>query len=1167
MLLNDTIVEEISGFDELQYIWQNPTLRNCKEQYFISAWMLLQAWYSNWPECIHVGCIRENQLHILSAEVHPEMTIDAWVRDCSTLVKSEDMCMPETLLGDFRELTNTETLKKLKNSIFLQEFGVSCFYNKNFYDREAVYRLLQNLEAILTHFFHTSSDPIHKATSLSIDEHHQIMRFMEPFLPEIWNNESIIELIQQQVAKNPHHTAIRQDATHVSYYELEKYSNSLACKLQNRGVQPGVRIAIYMSRSPEIIISMLAIIKAGASFIPIDPKMPSLRIDYILENASVQLVMVDSETKDKLSGVQVLEVSTCSLKCGDAPKQLVANREAYVIYTSGTTGDPKGISISTSSLTYYSLVARNKFSITQFDKVLQFSSLSFDAMIEEIFPALISGAEVVLRDEATINDLDAFLEAIKEQDITILDLPTAYWKELAKTENLQEKISSTLRLVIIGGEAVDYKTVAQWKETLPNSPQLINTYGPTETTVVTTMWSVPDNPTFTTPPIGKPIPGSLIFIVDRLGKIAPIGAIGEIHIAGPGLSLGYVKDAKKTNEKFITIDSVRFFKSGDFGRYLPDGNIEYLGREDNQVKINGFRVELDEIKNILLAHHSVKDALVLALHSETRGDFARIGCFVLLQNSNIEEEENLQQYLNRSLPYYMLPSKVRILQEFPKLISGKIDIQKLKKLYTNSNEVLPECKKMDMTVLEISIAKLWEEILQVPVSHNESNFFELGGTSLDVIRLMTKLHKFFNIKLHANQMYITPTLRGIATAVQALLSPQGSSVPENNTPYTPNNFTKWRHNEAQIHKRASPTASSVKNGAILLTGATGFLGIHLLHALLKNTQMDVYCLVRASSSDKAYQRILDTAQKNHLFTLNDTKRIIALPGDITKENFGLDGVTFSDISSSVGAILHSAAEVNMLLQYEALKATNVTATKRVIEFAQTGRHKELHYISSLAIFDGDECIDVNEDSALEHVSNLSGGYAQSKWIADKAVINAIDHGLTAKIYRCGRIWGCSKTGKMPANDFIWKFINGCIKMGSIPEVAMTLDVMPVDFLSTVITALMTRAAPNQNIYHLANSNPLLLNNIHAFLSEAGKSVEVLSYAQWRSVLKEAADDDTFIDHVLAPIASIFDTEHPTTWVERYFPAKKTELLLKEMGFIYPEITSQLFKKYLDVNQT
>jgi len=544
-------------------------------------------------------------------------------------------------------------------------------YNTDLFDEATIARMAGHYQTVLEAIAANPKQPISELPLLTERERHQLLVEWNNTWAEYPQDKCIHQLFEEQVERSPDAVAVVFEGEQLTYRELNAKANQLAHYLQSLGVKPEVLVGICVERSREMIIGLLGILKAGGAYVPLDPNYPSERLAFMLEDSSVSVLL----TQEKL--VEKLPQNSACVVCleSDWEKIAVHSKEnpsipvkpknlAYVIYTSGSTGKPKGVLIQHESLVNYTTVASAEYRIQKCDRILQFSSISFDVSAEEIYTSLTSGATLVLRTDSMLDSIEGFLQKCKNWEITVMALPTAYWHEL--TAFLSQKtvvLPPSLRLIIIGGEKLLPERLKTWLECVGERIRLVNNYGPTEATVGATIYdlSVADT-TLKELPIGRPLGNVQTYILDGNHQPVPIGIPGELHIGGAGLARGYLNRPELTDERFIRnlfsdFPTERLYKTGDQVRYLPDGNIEYLGRIDDQVKVRGFRIELGEIEAALSQHPNLLQVAV-TLREDIPSQKSLVAYTVPLQ-APAPTVGDLRHFLKERLPEYMVPSTAR----------------------------------------------------------------------------------------------------------------------------------------------------------------------------------------------------------------------------------------------------------------------------------------------------------------------------------------------------------------------------------------------------------------------------------------------------------------------------------------------------------------------------
>lgn len=715
-------------------------------------------------------------------------------------------------------------LLDLSLSIVDKSPGLSCVfeYDKDLFDAATIERMAGHFQTLLEGIIANPLEPISQLPLLTTKEKIVQLFDLNSTPAESPPNLCIHQLFEAQVERTPDAVAAIFEEQQLTYQELNARANRLARYLQVLGVKPEVLVGILVERSLEMIVGILAILKAGGAYVPLDLAYPQQRLDFMLADARISVLL----TQKKL--VSLLPEYRGDRVCLDTyPENISAASDsnlvttathknlAYVIYTSGSTGTPKGVEIEHQSLVNFTTAAIAEYGINSRDRVLQFASISFDAAAEEIYPCLTTGGTLVLRTDEMISSVSKFLKLCRDWQITVWDLPTAYWQQMiSELETAALTLPESLRLVIIGGEKVVPEFVKKWQNCVGDFPQLVNSYGPTEGTVVSTTYKITLSASINHEvPIGVAIAGVQTYILDRNLQPVPIGIPGELYIGGAGLARGYLNQPELTQEKFISNTLInseqgirsgkKLYKTGDLARYLSDGNIEFLGRIDNQVKIRGFRIELGEIESILLQHPNIKEAVVIA--REDKPTQLHLVAYIVPQ---IEPPtiKTLRYFLSSKLPDYMIPKALVLLTTLPLSPNGKLDRGALPAPDRSRSEeadtfVAPRIE------LERRLAEIWSEVLGHQSIGIRDNFFDIGGHSLLAIQAVAKIEKICGHNLSLMDFFRAQTIEQLAKILLLpLLQQEKRSLP-------------W--NPLKPIASNSSTSSSSKSPIFILNG--GFL--------------------------------------------------------------------------------------------------------------------------------------------------------------------------------------------------------------------------------------------------------------------------------------------------------------------------------------------------------
>ncbi|HPI00186.1 MAG TPA: amino acid adenylation domain-containing protein, partial [Chitinophagaceae bacterium] len=561
-------------------------------------------------------------------------------------------------------------------------------------------------------------------------------------------------LFEEQVAKTPNNTAVIFEDNILTYQQLNEQSNQLADYLRtNYHIQPDDLIALQLPRNEWMVITILATLKAGAAYVPIDPEYPQERIDYTISDSQCKVV-IDEKELEKFKQEEN-KYAKHNVQHINQPNDL-----AYVIYTSGTTGKPKGTLIEHGNVVRLFNNEQPLFDFTPNDVWTMFHSYCFDFSVWEMYGALLFGGKLVVIPSLTAKDPEAYLHILRTQKVTVLNQTPSSFYNLIKHELAQHTTALQLRYIIFGGEALSPGKLKSWKQKYPTT-KLINMYGITETTVHVTYKEITDNEIENNiSNIGKPIPTLSCYIFDKHQNLLPIGVAGELYVGGAGVARGYLNRKELTAEKFILNPykkEERLYRSGDKAKRLINGELEYLGRIDEQVKIRGYRIELGEIEAALQKHPHIQTTVVIAKTNE-EGEKELVAYIVSKQELNATD---VRSYLSQHLPAYLIPTHYVQLQQIPLTSNGKLDKKALPDpatwgLRTGAQYIAPRNE------IEEKLTVLWQKILAKETIGVHDNFFELGGHSLKLTRLAAQVHKLFEIQIELKELFVHTTIEAQA---------------------------------------------------------------------------------------------------------------------------------------------------------------------------------------------------------------------------------------------------------------------------------------------------------------------------------------------------------------------------------------------------------------------
>ncbi|MDJ1168163.1 amino acid adenylation domain-containing protein [Roseofilum sp. BLCC_M154] len=651
-------------------------------------------------------------------------------------------------------------------------------YNRDLFDAATIRRMMGHFQTLLEGILANPKAPVSELPLLTEPERHQLLVEWNDTKVEYPQDKCIHQLFEEQVEQNPDAVAVVFEEERLTYRELNCRANQLAHYLRSLGVEPEVLVGICVERSLSMVVGILGILKAGGAYVPIDPNSPAERSTFMLTDAGISILLTQEKLKSTIPSLpdvaicldtdwhQIAQQATTNLTT-----PVTFNSLAYIIYTSGSTGQPKGVLIQHDNVVRLFATTESWFGFNNNDVWTLFHSYAFDFSVWEIWGALLYGGCLVVVPYWISRSPQDFYQLLCQHKVTVLNQTPSAFRQLIQIEELSETQEPlNLRLVIFGGEALEIKSLEPWFDRHGDrSPQLINMYGITETTVHVTYRPLTiSDLNRNSSPIGLPISDLQVYILDSHLQPVPIGIPGELHIGGAGLARGYLNRPELTTQKFIPNPfsdepGSRLYKTGDLARYLPDGNIEFIGRIDNQVKIRGFRIELGEIEATLTQHPEISSAVVI-VREDSPGD-KRLVAYIVAKEEVASSD--WRGFLKTKLPDYMIPSAYVFLEAIPLTPNGKCDREALRMQYRRALPA-PDTEHQQVNAIaprsttELQLSQIWSEVLNIPTVGVRDNFFDLGGHSLLAVRLMARIEQQLGIHLPLTTLFTEPTIESQA---------------------------------------------------------------------------------------------------------------------------------------------------------------------------------------------------------------------------------------------------------------------------------------------------------------------------------------------------------------------------------------------------------------------
>lgn len=907
----------------------------------------------------------------------------------------------------------------------------------------------------------------------------------------------------------PRATAIQWAHRRLSYDELDRQVEAMLQRLRGAGVRAGHFVLLWLDRGPIAVIAMLACQRLGAAHVPLGKDAGVLRNAEIATELGAQCIVCTPETQRAAAELarrtvtfELLDEPLVGQGGDECSRAHCAELPAYVMYTSGSTGRPNGVAVPRLALAHFVAAAHDAYGIGPSDRVLQFAPLNFDASVEEIFVTLCAGATLVIRADDELDSIRAFLDRCRAREISVLDLPTAFFHELCYALDVDGvELPACVHTIIIGGEAVSEVRLGRFWAAVGTGIRVINTYGPTETTVVAT-YAVLEPSSEASASIGRALTGVTTAIVDPQLRPVPRGEAGELCILGPTLATGYLHRPALNTKKFIAWragDARRAYRTGDVVRELADGQLAYEGRIDYEIKISGFRIHPREIENALLEHPAVVDACVVASATSQGPD--KLVAFVQGQ----APPDELRALAKARLIPAAIPREFVFVPALPKSAAGKVDRKSLEAELAAQSTTAELSNLSGEGSSELrALAEIWSEILGVHIQSRDADFFELGGASLQSLQVATRASRLLGRPVDAGSLLRNPRLEHWWASLRAC-KPDDDRAPP---------LERMTRDAIWKAPRGWHPGPSHADGAILLTGATGFIGGQLLRFCLASDAAVIYCLVRGENVDRARRRLRDHARTQGWLDAGMQARFDArvrvVLGDLALPNLGLSSREQDRLEQSCGLILHCAAQVHLMRDYAGVRASNVEALRTLIGMAGRGCGTSLHYLSTLAVAPPHQQLPTIPEVPLSAGPHMRDGYTQSKWVAETLLSAAFERGLHGRIYRLARVCPGELDSGVHAEDLFVRILAAGLRHGVLPRWQVRESWVPVDFAARSIVALARagRSPGQSSIVHVSVPGQLAWSEIFEWVRASGYDCELLEFVRWRERMVETnhADD-------------------------------------------------------------
>lgn len=1034
-----------------------------------------------------------------------------------------------------------------------EDVTVTVEYCSDLYREDTIGRFLKGYQLVLQKML--AGDCLLRDISVLTEQEERLLRTdFNHTGQEYLKNTGVHTLFEEQVQRKPEETAVIACDGSLTYGEVNELANRIAHGLLSQGIVEGDLVAFLLPRRSFLIAVMLGILKAGAAYMPMDPGYPKDRLSYMLEDSGARFCI----TKDNLPLLW------------DNPRRenpeipMAGDSLCYCIYISGSTGKPKGTLLTHRNVLNYVNNNNNNNNVVHkiiredYKTILSVTTVGFDIFVTESLLPLANGLQILLANEKQATIQSELQGLLRQHPVDVMQTTPTKMRSLIRDPGMCGYLRG-IKAIILGGEALDGSLVRELRQY--TKARIFNIYGPTETTVWSTNKEVLDTEDIT---LGKPIANTQIYITDPYGNLAPIGTTGELWIGGDGVGAGYLNRPELTRERFIEnpFGEGRLYRTGDLAYWRRDGNLVYVGRNDFQVKIRGLRIELGEIESAICSVKGVSQAVAVVQKEDGE---RQVICAFYTEAAPVDQKE-IKRVLRESLPRYMMPHVFTLLPEMPLTSSGKINRKGLPKAELKGMERSVEYAKPEGE-LEKQLAALAEQVLELSPVGREDDFFDLGGDSLRAIEFVSQAHSQ-GIYFELQTIFDCPTVRQLAAYIE-----KGD---KQELVFDQEDF--FEINRILDRNRIERTGilEKKKLGNILLTGATGYLGIHILAEFMEHDEGTAYCLVRGKDVTESARRFENLREYYFGDKYKGSPRIRILSGDFTEDKLGLSAREYKELTGEIQTVINAAASVKHYGSYSYFYETNVESVKQVIKLCQEADAKLIH-VSTLSV-SGNSFVDqfdayVSQEEKHFYESSLYVGqaldnvYVRSKFEAEREVLEAMNRGLKANIMRMGnltnRLWDGLFQKNYASNAFL-KRVKAILKLGIFPEYLMELylEFTPVDQAAEALMTIARHFNTDQTVFHLNSVKVIYMEQMHSYFERLGYPLKIVGDREFTAALRRSGEQkgmefilETFINDLDAQDRIIYDSK---IRIENDF----TVWYLQKLGFTWADMGFEYLQKYM-----
>ena len=1033
--------------------------------------------------------------------------------------------------------------------VYEEEDGLECQieYNTRLFRRVTI----KHMSAHLCRLFDILIDePETRIGDVAILTQEELWKVTQGFnqTDQPLEERTLQSLFEAQAASQGSKTALIHDGKTITFSALNQRANQIAWWLRGKGIGRNTIVALCIRRSFDMLAGLLGILKAGGGYFPLDPEYPPERVSFMLSDSGTEALLTDSDIRYDFKGnVFCLQDMPEDMGKENPPPIDRMEDAAYVIYTSGSTGTPKGALLPRRALLNLYEGTKTTIAYDKNQTSVSVTTVSFDIFVIDALLPLLFGCTVALCTEEELRQPYLLAALIKAADVKFIQTTPTRMRIMMEDASFREAARTHIEKIVLGGEEFPLSLLKLLKK--HTTARIISGYGPTETTVYCTFKDLSNTSHIT---IGRPIINTRMYILDPNRRPVPIGVLGEAYISGACVATGYINREELNRRKFLPdpfLPGHVMYQSGDICAFMENGEMEIRGRSDHQVKIRGLRIELGEIEAALRKVDGIKEAVV-----KDWGEGANKFLCAYYAADKTMDDGILRSRLSQKLPAYMVPSYLIGMKELPMTLNGKVNRGALPQPKKPAGPKWPRTDYINEA--EKKMARVWSRILKVDAIEPDDNFFALGGDSLSVIKVQAAILQY-GWTIRTKVFYDQQTLRAICSHLETGRSAPTRDIVKMTAPVKSNRLIP-------TYSHLAP--AKLKN--ILLTGATGYLGAHILELLTRMPDRQVFCLVRGQDK-KSCERYLREVLTFY-FGVETCQRIFlraaVIKGNISNDRLGLSDEDFNRLAG-MDTVIHSAALTDHVGRADAFYQTNVLGTKHIVALAAEIKATLLH-VSTVSVSgtyymdDHNRKGEFTENSYYIGQNYMDNDYVKSKFQAEKIVMKAVDKGLDARIFRVGVLTGTldGRFQMRPEKNAFANRIKALCTVGCVPESMLStwIEMTPVDACTEAMLALAAQSDSNRLVYHVFNTNMMTVRELVAMLEENGHAIETVSDQEFLSRMTQLSRRGNY-----APFVGLIEDISEDHADNITVTADLTEPLLAGLGFSWPVIDAEYIDGFVN----